>query len=103
LRGSGGEKDAATKEIEVGSAVYLPFHHLELGNLAFGLSIAPRQREGCANSGAILLQTGREGFDRAHSAAACFGKLVIQGNAGGAPLRRLRDAGITDQVGVAAR
>jgi hypothetical protein len=41
LRGSGGEKDAATKEIEVGSAVYLPLHHLELGDLTFGLSIAP--------------------------------------------------------------
>ena len=61
------------------------------------------EREGCANSGVILIQADREGFDRAHSAADCFGKPVIQGNAGGAPLRRLFGAGTTHQFGEAAR
>ena len=49
------------------------------------------------------MQAGREGFDRAYPAAACFGKPVIQGNAGGTLLKRLLDAGTTHQFGEAAR
>src|SRR3954467_8847304 len=49
------------------------------------------------------MQAGREGFDRAYPAAACFGKPVIQGNAGGTLFKRLLDTGTTPQVGEAAR
>jgi hypothetical protein len=39
---SGGEKDAATEEIEVGAAVHLALDQLELVDLTFRLTAAPR-------------------------------------------------------------
>jgi hypothetical protein len=67
--------------------------------LVIGPSACPLlQGKGRANRGAILMQTGREGLDRAHPTAARLGQPIIQGNSGGARLRRLPEAGTTDEL-----
>ena len=41
-----GADDTGLEEIKLPAAVHLAFHELELGNLAFGLAVRPRQCDG---------------------------------------------------------
>lgn len=50
---SSGVDESGFKQVEFGAAIHLPLHELELGDLAFGLTVRPGLHEGSADSVAI--------------------------------------------------
>ena len=50
-----GGEDALAQQVEVGAAIHLPFHELELVDASFQRSGAPRQAQGRRDGGVVAL------------------------------------------------
>jgi hypothetical protein len=61
------------KEINLCSAVHLPFDELELGDLAFGLAVRPRLDQSSVDRGDVFGDARGEGGDELWLAAAIQG------------------------------
>ena len=61
-----GEK-ASAEQVELGAPVHLTLDELELGDLAFGLSVGPRRRDRGVDGGLVLGDAVGEGRDEARA------------------------------------
>src|SRR4051794_17545899 len=98
---SSGEEDTATEQIEVGASVHLALDQLELVDLAFRLSAAPRHGKRRFDRRPILLQAGRESLDGRNTAGP---GLLKPGSEDGARVGRnfvAVDTAVSHQLGEA--
>ena len=78
LRGSCRKQNAASQQVEAGSAVALTLQQLEAVDLSLGLSAAPGFSERGAHRGAVLLQPGGKGLDCGDAACTGLGQPPLQ-------------------------
>jgi len=70
--GSGSLQNTCSQQVELRPPLHLPLDQLEPGDLSFGLSIAPRQRQRGLHRGFVLIQTSGEGCQ------LTFGGLILR-------------------------
>lgn len=79
LGGSRCEEEAATQEVELGSAIHRTLQQLEAVDLPLVLSAAPGQAKSGTNSGPVLSEVDGEVLDLPHTAGTGVGLPSVEG------------------------